>query len=249
MKNFSRQTKNEWSIVISKNEILPVDILNEAVNPDLKCIFIAIPKTGTNSVRTQITQPGIPMVPNSHLNIVQVRDLLYPYLLVSSLGRNGVYPNEEVPVDKDIRKKADNIFKSFYKFAAVRNPWARAVSLYFRNEGVKVKERLTFEEFCEHHSYASDTCSQPTLHKNQLDWLCDEKGQMIMNFVYKVEEFDSAIERIKEETEGRIRLIPKFENRNPNSRASNYQDMYNDRTRKLIMKNFEKDIDYFKYTF
>ena len=70
-----------------------------------------------------------------------------------------------------------------------------------------------------------------------------------MDFVYKVEEFDSAIEKIAEKTGGRIKLGSKTANRNPKSKSSDYQDMYNDRTRKLIMRNFEKDIDYFKYTF
>lgn len=252
MKKLLRNAKNNARGLLGKGETggaISADILNEAVNFDLKCIFIAVPKTGTTSVRTQLSQPGIPFVPNPHLDICQVRDLLYPYLLRSSLGTNKSYPNEEVPTDKAIRHQAEEIFKSFFKFSAVRNPWARAVSLYYRREGVKVKDRLTFEEFCEHHSCASDTCFHPTLHKNQLDWLCDDEGRMIMDFVYKVEELDSAIEKIAKVTEGRVRLESKTANRNPNSKSSDYKDMYNDKTRKLIMRNFEKDIDHFKYTF
>ena len=112
-----------------------------------------------------------------------------------------------------------------------------------------MKNELTFDEFCEHHFYASDTCRQPTLHKNQIDWLSDEEGQVIMDFVYKVEEFESAIDNIAEATDGRIKLIRKTANQNPFSKSSDYKGMYNDRTRKLILRNFEKDIDYFKYTF
>jgi hypothetical protein len=230
-------------------KLLSIDILNEAVNFDLQCIFIAIPKTGTTSVRRQISQPGNPFIPNPHLDIAQVRDLMYPFLLKSSLGESRDYPSQGMLLDRDIRNEAEQHFHRFFKFSAVRNPWARAVSLYCRREGVQMQEKVTFERFCEQHLYASDTCYHPTLHKNQLDWLCDQDGQIMMDLVYKVEEFDDAIEAISERTDGRIQLINKIANKNPNSKSSDYREIYNDRTRKLIAKNFEKDIDYFKYAF
>ena len=37
-------------------------------------------------------------------------------------------------------------------------------------------------------------------------------------------------------------------NVNPYSKSHNYRSMYNNKTRKIIEKRFEKDIDYFKYT-
>jgi len=78
----------------------PIDMVNDAVNFDLECIFIAVPKTGTTSVRTQIRKQGNALIPNPHLNIVQVRDLLYPFILRSSLGNNRTYPSEGVPSDR-----------------------------------------------------------------------------------------------------------------------------------------------------
>ncbi|MDB2497010.1 sulfotransferase family protein [Verrucomicrobiales bacterium] len=227
----------------------PIDMVNDAVNFDLECIFIAVPKTGTTSVRTQIRKQGNALIPNPHLNIVQVRDLLYPFILRSSLGNNRTYPSEGVPSDKDIRNQAEKTFNEFFKFSAVRNPWARAASLYFRREGVQANEEMTFERFCEQHLYASDTCFHPTLHKNQLDWLCDENDRMIMDFVYKLEDFEDAIEQIANRTNGRVKLIKRKANKNPNSRSSDYKDIYTDRARKLISKAFEKDIDFFQYTF
>ena len=226
-----------------------IDIVNEAVNAELRSIFIAVPKTGTSSVRIQIRPAGTPLVPNPHLNIVQVRDLLYPFLLRSALGGNDSFPSKDVPTDEDVRAEARRMFESFFKFSGVRNPWARAVSLYFRRERIKVSESLTFEEFCEQHAYASDACAHPTLHKNQFDWLCDESGGLLMDFVYKVEEFDDAIREIRERTEGRVDLVQKVLNRNPQSRSSDYRSMYNQRTKDLIAKVYEKDIDWFKYSF
>jgi len=37
-------------------------LLNEAFHEPLRCIFIAIPKTGTTSIRTQLQQTGFRIV-------------------------------------------------------------------------------------------------------------------------------------------------------------------------------------------
>lgn len=225
-------------------------ILNEAINFDKQCIFIAIPKCGTNSVRSQLHQEDCQaLIPNPHLSILQVRDILYTYLLMMSLEQNTSFPSQEVAADAEIRGTCQRIFATFFKFASVRNPWARAVSLYFRSEGVKMRKSISFEGFCEHHLYASDTCLHPTLHRNQLDWLVDEHGKVIMDYIFKVEEFRQAIKEIKERSQGRIKLQYRQFNTNNQSKSKTYRDLYTDHSRKLIAKRFEKDIDFFKYAF
>jgi len=79
--------------------------------------------------------------------------------------------------------------------------------------------------------------------------LIDESGHIILDYVYKVENFSKAIKEINELTEGRIQLQYMTENTNPNSKSTSYRDMYTNHTRQLIAKRFEKDIDSFKYTF
>ncbi len=224
-------------------------ILNEAVNFEKQCIFIAVPKTGTTTVRSQLRQKGAPFIRNPHLNIMQIRDSLYVYLLKQSLGQNTSFPSQSVPADAELRAKARDIFDTFFKFSAVRNPWARAVSLYFRREGVECRGSMSFEEFCKNHIYASDTCHHPTLHKNQLDWMCDDRGQCLMDYVYRLEDFDKARKEIAEQTDGRVLLEDKNVNRNPESNSRSYREFYTETTKKLIAKAFEKDIDRFKYTY
>ena len=223
--------------------------LNEAVNFDKQTIFIAVPKTGTTSVRVQICPKGKPLIPNPHLNILQIRDSLYTYVLRASLAQNTRFPSEGVPTDAEVRERTKEVFDTFFKFSAARNPWARAVSLYYRREGVQVAEEMSFEEFCEQHRYANDTCRHPTLHQNQLDWMVDENGALALDYVYKVENYGDAIKEIADLTDGRLQLEYKEANTNPKSKSRNYQDLYTDKTRKLIAKHFEKDIDFFKYTF
>lgn len=225
------------------------DIPNEAVNFALQCIFIALPKNGTSSVRSQLQQQGVPLIANSHLDILQVRELLYVYLLQKALGKNRTFPTQAIPEDADIRTQARNVFDSFFKFAAVRNPWARAVSLYLRRESIQMRNRMSFDEFCDNHLYASDTCIHPTLHRNQLDWLCDENGRCVMDFVYKLEEFEKARQEIAERTGGRVRLEGRKEKVNPYGLSQDYRTIHTVKTKQIVAKRFSKDIDVFKYTF
>ena len=70
-----------------------------------------------------------------------------------------------------------------------------------------------------------------------------------MDYVYKLEEFENAIGEIAERTNGRVALEFLKENHNPQSGSRAYREFYNDQTRKLIAKQFEKDIDEFQYSF
>jgi len=125
----------------------------------------------------------------------------------------------------------------------------RAVSLYARREGILLQEHIPFETFVEHHLFASDTCVYPTLHKTQSEWLCDPNGNLLMDYVFKLEDFDRAIRDIAEMTEGRLVLESVHENRNVTSQSDAYRDLYTGHTRTLIAKHFEADIDRFKFTF
>jgi len=223
--------------------------VNEALNLPHNCIFIAVPKTGSNSIRSQLRQKGKPMVPGPHLNICQIRDLIYPAFLRASLGKNRSFPSTLPLTDQVLREAADRTFTAAFKFACVRNPWARAVSLYARREGILLQEHIPFETFVEHHLFASDTCVYPTLHKTQSEWLCDPNGILLMDYVFKLEDFDRAIRDIAEMTEGRLVLESVHENRNVTSQSDVYRDLYTGHTRTLISKHFEADIDRFKFTF
>ena len=82
-------------------------ILNEAVNLEIGVVFIAIPKTGTTSVRRQLKQRGEPIIPHPHLSVVQVRDTMHTLVLRSSLGGNRSFPNPDVPTDAAVRARSE----------------------------------------------------------------------------------------------------------------------------------------------
>ena len=226
-----------------------MDYVNEAVNIDKELIFVAVPKTGTTSVRKQLRQKGKPFLPYPHLNILQIRTAIDLFFVAINLCKNKSFPNTKVKSNEQIKLEAEKFFKKSFKFASVRNPWERAVSLYSRKEGVQVSKNISFEEFIEHHFYASNTYAIPSLHKNQFDWLSDENGELLMDYVFRLEDFSQAIKEIESRTSGRIVLQERIENKNSDSRSSGYQEIYNSNTKNIIAKRFEKDIDFFKFKF
>ena len=226
-----------------------MQIVNEAVHLEKNWIFIAIPKTGTTSIRTQLKQKGVPLIPNPHLNILQVRDAINFFFLTKNLAVNKTFPSEKVKTYSQIKDESKIFFSNAFKFASVRNPWERAVSLFYRKEGVRNQQSLSFDSFIENHFFASDTCVHPTLHKNQFDWISDENEKILLDYIFKLENFSKAVRDINERTNGLIRLQDTVANKNRSSRSSEYRDLYSDKTKKMIAQRFEKDIDSFQFTF
>ena len=154
--------------------------INEAINIHLNCIFVAIPKTGTTSIRDQLASRGKNFIPNPHLTLNQLRDIIYPYLLRCNLGTNSSYPTTNFhPSEENIVNASKKLFDEMYKFGSVRNPWARVYSLYTREEGLKSKDKMSFARFIDRLSYSSDTCVHPLRTKCQLDWFEDREGNVI----------------------------------------------------------------------
>lgn len=226
-------------------------LFNEAVNFERRVIFIAVPKTGTTSIREQLRIPGRKMIPNPHLTIRQVRDGLYVYLLMQNLGSNRHFPTRETDVlsDGEIRTQAADMFQRFFKFASVRNPWARVVSLYNRREGVQMADSLDFEAFCKKLRYASDTCRNPTRSASQLEWMTGEDGSMLVDYVLRLEDLDAGLREINARTQGRLKLEQRHSNLNPISTAASYRSIYSDRSRDLVAEICRRDIEFFGYEF
>ena len=230
------------------------EILNECVHFEQNWIYVAVPKTGSTTVRLQIPNDGKSYLPNPHLSLHQIKNLIYPYLLKCNLGTNGNVPTrEEHPTDKQLYEFALEKFEKMFKFGSVRNPWARTYSLYTRKESMRTihqrdeKEKISFSEFVERIKFASDTCIHPLKMESQLEWFTDHDGNVLADYIYKLEEFDNAIDIIREETNGLINL--KSFTRNKVNEPYKYRDVYSDKDKKIIAKLFEKDIDFFKYSF
>lgn len=221
----------------------------ESIDLDRMIMFIAIPKTGSSSIRSYIRGEGAYLLPQEHLNFRESRDALTAYLIRTKLGKNWTFPSHEQPSYEEIMALRDNTISHLIKFSVVRNPWARTVSLYYRSEGIKLNNSISFDEFVEGMHYASDTCVNPSRHHNQIDWLLDEDGKIAVDFVYKLEQVGSRIDELNENLQGRCTLGDARLNVNPASKSERYRDIFSEKSKKRIASLFEKDIDYFGYSF
>jgi hypothetical protein len=137
-------------------------------------------------------------------------------------------------------------WNAYFKFGFVRNPWDRAVSLYLRKEGMRMKDRMTFEEFVRWMRYSSSTCIYPVPHTNQLDWFVDPHGGVIVDFIGKFEQIESDWASVAD----RLNL-PKtlpHKNRTP-ARDKHYTEYYTKETEEIIRDRFRVDIERFEYVF
>jgi hypothetical protein len=222
---------------------------NEAINLDFNTLYVAIPKTGSSTVRAATRSASDYILPREHLNLRELREAMRLFYLYKGMGSAWEFPELDRKTTEQLLEKADLSFNDLFSFSVVRNPWARAVSLYFRDEGVQPHQTMSFDQFIEQHHCASDTCVVPSRHENQADWLVDESGNIAVDYVGKIEELDVVIDTVREETSGRLEIRHKMLNVNKRSRSTSYRDLYNDYTKKIIVKRFEKDIDLFKYSF
>lgn len=135
------------------------------------------------------------------------------------------------------------IFNSLFKFAFVRNPWDWQVSLYHymlqeptHHQHELITAMSGFEEYLEWRV----SCEK----RLQKDFIADEAGNLLVDFVGKYENLANDLARICERLGVQADL--------PHLRKSvhrDYRDYYNQRTIKLIEEHFQPDIECFGYTY
>jgi hypothetical protein len=202
---------------------------------------VEVPKTGSTSIKAIIGSP-----PKPHENIWQIKYEMenhwthYGGMANRILQSVYLFLPRKHRMDIGIRQ-----FNSYFKFGFVRNPWDRTVSLYERREGLRMRDKMTFEEFVNWIKYSSSTCIHPVPHRNQLDWFIDPHGNVIIDFIGKFENLHEDWTFVCKKT-GIEKQLP-HENMNP--RKKNYTEYYTAATRNIIAEKFKVDIEYFGYEF
>ena len=146
---------------------------------------------------------------------------------------------------KKRRQAGDQQFESYYKFGFVRNPWDRVVSLYLRKEGLQMRDKMTFDEFVDWIKYSSSTCNHPVPHTNQLDWLIDPHGNILMDYTGKLETLSDDWKITSKWLSIKAELPHKYRN----SDKKHYSEYYNEKTKEIMRKKFIIDIELFEYEF
>lgn len=196
--------------------------------------FIHVPKAGGTSVRSVLS-------PYATVGVWQHK--------VGSLA-----PNPDRRMSKHAKAGVvrsvigADVWSSLFTFAFVRNPWDRLVSNYFyAKEHPKSAKYIfvanrTFTEFVEWH--AQNRTPPEALRIDPQFAYLSVSNKIIMSKVYKLEKVDEAFAAVCKRL-GIKNTLPHI-NR---SKHRDYRSYYTSDTKNMVKKIFEKDIDYFRYTF
>ncbi|MAM28747.1 MAG: hypothetical protein CMC13_06960 [Flavobacteriaceae bacterium] len=151
---------------------------------------------------------------------------------------------------------APNTFKKYYKFTFVRNPWDRLVSTFFflKNGGLTEKDSLwaekhiipfsTFDAFVK--GWLTEENINNSLHfQHQHVFLEDEKGGVAVDFIGRFETIDEDFKIITK----KLNIDRALTKTNTSKRKKDYKEYYNEETKQIVAKLYQKDIHLFNYNF
>ena len=169
-----------------------------------------------------------------------------------------------------VRAMEEPEWNEYFKFAFVRNPWDRLVSWYsmIRNADAtlshqtpinqKEKPHLklwryvldnssTFEEFIKNCTDEIEI-KKGVFHSltyNQLDYVSDRDGNLLVDFIGRFENFQSDLLEVSNRLGLEVESIP-HTNR---SGHRHYSSFYTPETEMIVRERFKRDIEYFGYEF
>lgn len=148
----------------------------------------------------------------------------------------------------------------YFTFAFVRNPWDRLVSWYQMIVQRSVEPgayNLTLWKYLLDHSRSFDefirNCTAVIEDKDgtksfmfpQADYLCDEDGKPLVQFIGRYERYNDDARAILRRLDLSHASLPKLNA----STHRDYRDYYTTHTRQIVADRFARDIDTFDYSF
>lgn len=148
------------------------------------------------------------------------------------------------------RELGEELFRSYFKFAFVRNPWDWHVSMYhfILREPTHIRHRLvsdmgSFEQFL-HWVVKTPNPYPKGATRTQLDALCAPDRSLLVDAVGRYEHLSTDFQRFCNQ----LNVQADLGHLNRSHHAS-YTQYYTQETRALIAEHFKEDIQTFGYTF
>jgi hypothetical protein len=229
----------------------------------LKVIFIHIQKTGGSSIEDllrRVDADAILTPPMRTLPLIQYWTIKAAAKFTGEKHWRGIAPICEGRHLFACHLRAllpKKIWRTYFKFAFVRNPWDRIVSWYamVRRKGPQdnlwkyaLENSHDFNSFLK--NCTGDIYESPfrrrNFFRNQWDYISDLDGSLMVDFVGRFENLANdtmaVFKRIKVPTPS---VIPHL---NQGSHG-HYREFYTEKTKDLLGQRFSKDIEFLGYRF
>lgn len=201
-----------------------------------RTIFIHIPKAAGQSVETVfLTQMGLSWNNRGPLLMRENSDPKLGPEKLSHLFASEYYKRDHVA-------KID--FDDYFKFAIVRNPWARLVSEY--KFAVPRKSGVSFADFIFKHFPPAGMSDRRRHVEPQWKFVCDAKRQPIVD---KIIRFETLSDEIGPLLEGIFGKSVPFPTRNISTDKRDYRSFFDEKTRAFVDDFYRDDIELFEYEF
>ena len=139
--------------------------------------------------------------------------------------------------------------KDYLKFAFVRNPWDRCLSLYFYLFKNEKQPKMTFDFFLRLFAFDNPVFSSHFNEKGVWDVHYKTQYSYIdgipMDFIGRYENLQQDFNIICDKIGIQQQELPHVNK----SRHKHYTEYYDDETRQIVAEKYAKDIEYFGYKF
>lgn len=211
-----------------------------------KFVFIAVPRTGSTSVRNA-------------LNAVSDVESVLKYQITEN---NPFYHHISASEIREIFKQRDWKWEEYHKFCVVRNPYDRAVSLYHHRIDTKDREapkksgvynfvrNLKYKYF--YNKTFSDWLSKNNFEKglsrSVKSFTHDTDGNCLVDTFIKFENIDDEFKQLSK-TLGFNEKVDYVERKNQTIMRDEYRSYYEVNTKEIIENKYSYELNLFDYKF
>jgi hypothetical protein len=205
----------------------------------LRCIYVHVPKCAGTSLSIALNRAGTDFQLIGRASAEQREALKHVWL-------------QHLPAHTLIKHLPAGVWRSYFKFGFVRNPWDWLVSLYHQyhrekpdhtriSSSGKPPQGETVQRF---QHWAQLVCRAPSQTRGASYYLTDASGAVAMDFVGRYERLADDYAFICRQ----LNVAPELPHANASERAA-YREYYSDDLRVLVARTYQDDIENFGYTF